>query len=47
MGLSNEGYDGKFLTTVVHLRLASKERLKELKRRLLRNDSVAGYSVIS
>ncbi|MCP4231809.1 MAG: bifunctional (p)ppGpp synthetase/guanosine-3',5'-bis(diphosphate) 3'-pyrophosphohydrolase [bacterium] len=47
MGLSNEGYDGQFLTTVVHLRLASKERLKELKRRLSRNDSVASYSVIS
>jgi GTP pyrophosphokinase len=47
MGLNNEGSDGEYLTTVVHLKLASKERLNELKRRLSRNDSVASFSVVT
>jgi len=46
MGLSNDGRDGPYLISVVHLRLASKERLKGLKRMLSRNETVVDFTVI-
>ncbi len=46
MGLSSEGREGEYIISVVHLRLASKERLKGLKRLLSRNDAIADFSVL-